>query len=177
MAAYFLKQKGGQMSHLKLMKLLYLADREAMRRSGFPMSGDHLVSMPHGPVLSETLNLMDGDIESGADGWNCLISAKENNQLSLKGHDDVSMDDLDELSRADLEVLRSVWKQFGKMTRWEIRDYTHRRCPERKDPDGSSIPIRTEDIFLAFGMSRENAEDMAGRIEEQRNLAGIIAAS
>lgn len=51
MAAYFLKQGGGQMSHLKLMKLLYLADREAMRRSGFPMSGDRLVSMPHGPVL------------------------------------------------------------------------------------------------------------------------------
>ena len=61
MAAFFLGQLlDRKMPHLKLMKLLYLSDREAVRAFGWPISGDRLVSMPHGPVLSQTLNLMDG---------------------------------------------------------------------------------------------------------------------
>lgn len=86
MAAYLLARRGGRMSHLKLlklMKLLYLSDREQMRRSGYPISGDRMVSMPHGPVLSMTLNFMDGDVESSPGGWNDWVSDKENNELSL----------------------------------------------------------------------------------------------
>lgn len=64
MAAFLLGKGGDRMPHLKLMKLLYLSDREAMERYGFPISGDCIVAMPHGPVLSMTLNLMDGDVES-----------------------------------------------------------------------------------------------------------------
>ena len=70
MAAFFLGQLlDRKMPHLKLMKLLYLSDREAVRAFGWPISGDRLVSMPHGPVLSQTLNLMDGDVESQPGGW------------------------------------------------------------------------------------------------------------
>ena len=54
------------MSHLKLMKLLYLADREGVHQLGYLLSGDR-PAVPHGPVLSMTLNLIDGDVES-ADG-------------------------------------------------------------------------------------------------------------
>lgn len=83
MAAYLLKKRGGCMSHLKLMKLLYLADREAMDRYGAPMSGDRVVSMPQGPVLSMTLNLVDGDIESSPNGWDGWVSDKANNEVAL----------------------------------------------------------------------------------------------
>ena len=59
MAAFFLNQTSEkQMSRLKLMKLLYLAERESVRYSGFSMSDDKFLSMPHGPVLSMTLELM-----------------------------------------------------------------------------------------------------------------------
>ena len=38
MAAFFLGQgSGGRLAHLKLMKLLYLADREAVRAFGLPI--------------------------------------------------------------------------------------------------------------------------------------------
>lgn len=91
------------MSHLKLMKLLYLADRESLRLHGLSMTGDCLVSMPHGPVLSMTLNLMDGDVESGPNGWEDMITAKENHELSLK-----TELQLDEFSKADTNVLESI---------------------------------------------------------------------
>lgn len=61
MAAYFMdKEEERQMEVLKLIKLLYLADRESVDRYGEPISFDKMVRMVHGPVLSRTLNLING---------------------------------------------------------------------------------------------------------------------
>jgi len=38
LAAYFLKSGGGSMPYLKLMKLLYLADRKAIELDGSPIT-------------------------------------------------------------------------------------------------------------------------------------------
>ena len=42
-----------------LLKLLYLADRESLRETGRPISGDRHYTLPHGPVLSKIYNLMN----------------------------------------------------------------------------------------------------------------------
>jgi uncharacterized phage-associated protein len=174
MAAYFLQKRGGRMSHLKLMKLLYLADRESLRLHGLSMSGDCLVSMPHGPVLSMTLNLMDGDVESRPDGWESLISTKENHELALKS--ELQPDALDELSKADTDILESTWNQFGNLSRWQIRDYTHQHCPEWEDPHGSSKPIRFEKLFQALGRPTDEAKRLAEHIGEQQHIDELFAA-
>ncbi len=173
MAAYLLNRRGGTMSHLKLMKLLYLADREAMDRFGMPITGDHMVAMPHGPVLSMTLNHMDGNVESSPGGWDEWISDKENHELSLRHA--AEREQLDELSDADIEILDAVWGRFGHMSRWEIRDYTHDNCPEWDDPDGSSKPISPKDVFLALGRSREEAEMLDTDIEAERSVDRLFA--
>lgn len=173
MAAFLLGKGGTRMAHLKLMKLLYLADREAMSQYGAPISGDRIVAMPHGPVLSMTLNLMDGDVESSPDGWDSLISDKENHELSLKRP--VTCDDLDELSQADIGVLETVWRQFGHMDKWTIRDYTHDHCPEWTDPNGSSLPISYESVFRALGRSKDVAAELSAHIEAERSLDKIFA--
>lgn len=172
MAAYLLKKRGGCMAHLKLMKLLYLADREAMARYGAPITGDRVVSMPHGPVLSMTLNLMDGDVESSPNGWDEWISDKANHELSL--NHDVMNADLDELSQADIEVLEEVWTKFGKMSRWEIRDYTH-TLPEWEDPNGSSNAIPYRKIMMALGRSEEEASYLCAEIEAERAIDKLFA--
>ena len=174
MAAFLLGKGGDRMPHLKLMKLLYLSDREAMERYGFPISGDCIVAMPHGPVLSMTLNLMDGDVESLPGGWDSLISDKENHELSLKGS--VTRSDLDELSQADIDVLEAVWARFGHMGKYEIRDYTHDHCPEWTDPNGSSNPIPYEKVFRALGRSKDVAAKLSARIEDERSLDKTFAA-
>ncbi len=173
MAAFLLDKRGDRMSHLKLMKLLYLSDREAMARYGAPISGDRMVYMPKGPVLSMTLNLMGGNVESSQDGWDSLISDKENHEVSLR-HEFTS-DDMDELSQADLDVLKAIWKKFGHMTRWEIRDYTHRHCPEWTDPNGSSLPISYTDVFLALGRPQDEAAELSAHLESERALDKIFA--
>lgn len=172
MAAYLLDRGGERMAHLKLMKLLYLADREAMTRIGFPISGDRFVSMDHGPVLSMTLNLMDGDVEPLTDGWADWISDKENNELSLRRP--ANREALDELSDAEIEVLEHVWNQFGQMGKWEIRDYTH-TLPEWRDPDGSSLPIEYKEVFRAIGYQEQDANELGAEIEAQRRVDRFFA--
>ena len=162
------------MSHLKLMKLLYLADRESFRLHGYSMSGDHLVAMPHGPVLSMTLNLMDGDIESKPGGWEQIISDKENHELSLKM--EVTPEELDELSKADIEILEAIWQEFGKLTRWQIRDFTHDHCKEWEDPHGSSYPISIEKLFQAVGRSAEEAKALSDKVNEEKVYGPLSAA-
>lgn len=173
MAAFLLRKCDDRMPHLKLMKLLYLADRESMERFGAPISGDRIVAMPHGPVLSMTLNLMDGDIESTPGGWEELISDKENHELSLKHS--ITSDDLDELSLADIDVLEAIWAQFGHMGKYEIRDYTHDHCKEWTNPNGSSFPISYETVFRALGKPAEVAAELGARIESERSLDKIFA--
>lgn len=174
MAAFFLEKRGGRMSHLKLMKLLYLADRESLARFGVPISGDSAVAMPHGPVLSMTLDLMDGNVSSLRDGWDAWISTKENHEVSLAQPLE-SRAALDELSDNDLSVLETVWDRFGHMDRWAIRDYTHDHCPEWRDPQGSSFPIGYDEIFRALGRSAEQSAELKGLIETQKALDRVFA--
>jgi uncharacterized phage-associated protein len=174
MAAYLLKRRGGTMSHLKLIKLLYLADREALNSYGASISGDSFFSLPNGPVLSRTLNLMAGVIESETQGWETWISDRAEHQVSLR--QDFELDALDYLSRADIDILDSVWQQFGTMTRWQLVEYTHSgNCPEWENPNGSSAPISNIKIFSALGKSTEDATLLASDIEAEKTIDRIFA--
>lgn len=175
-AAWFLDQSNGQMPHLKLMKLMYLAERESMRRYGFPMTGDRFVSMPHGPVLSYTLSHIDGYMKSCEGGWDSWISDKANHQVALAHRVDV--EDLDELSPADIEVLQNTWQEFGWMDQWQIRDYTHDpdNVPEWQDPHGSSEPIPYRRVFEALGFRSDVAKAMVCEIEAQDSIERSLRA-
>lgn len=173
MAAFLLDHGKGRMSYLKLMKLLYLADRESMRRHGEPISGDRYVSMDQGPVLSQTLDLINGAVEFEQNGWGHWIADKADYEVSLRRK--VSRDMLDELSEAELETLEAIYAKFGKWNKWKLRDYTHRYCTEWKDPQGSSIPIENIDIFRALGRTSAEAKKLAGRIEHDRKIDRLFA--
>ena len=176
-AAWFIGQEGGVIPHLKLMKLMYLAERESMKRCGFPMMGDRLVALKHGPVLSQTLNHINDQAPSApVDGWDSWISDRADNKVALVKP--LLAQDLDELSRADLAVLSHVWADCGHMTKYQIRDYTHRPdvCPEWHSPGDSMLPIPYADVFAALGYSAEQAAEMAAEVEAQHAIDAALAA-
>jgi uncharacterized phage-associated protein len=175
-AAYFINRAGGTTELLKLTKLMYLAERRAMDKHGFPMTFDYPVSMPHGPVLSYTLGYVNGDWESSPGGWDHWIRDREGRRLSL-AREDLKRDDLDELSDQDVAVLEGVWNDFGRMTASQLRKYTHDNMKEWKDPNGSSRPISVKDIFLALGRSPEAAEAQAKEVERRRKIAAALKAA
>jgi uncharacterized phage-associated protein len=168
-AAYFLLRAGGPLTVLKLMKLLYLAERGSFERYGTPMIGDRLVSMPHGPVLSITYNHMSGELDSTAGGWDAWIADRAEHNLDLRDREALNSpeDDLLELSDADLAVLSDVWQRFGRMSAWELRQWTHKHCPEWKDPDGSMIPMRPEDLFAALNFTPEQTREALARLHAE----------
>src|SRR5215469_9113792 len=92
--AFFASKAGGSVEVLKVAKLLYLADREFMSRYDFPILFDCLVSMPHGPVTSLTLNYING-LEGERDHWDEFVEARAGNNVGLK-NENLSIDDLDE---------------------------------------------------------------------------------
>ena len=173
MTAYILDRAKGRMKYLKLMKLLYLADREAMKRHGHPISGDCYVSMNHGPILSNTLNLINGAVKFQEHGWDYWIADKADYAVSLRRK--VSREALDELSVADLDVLRDVHVKFGKVNQWDLVKYIHRYCREWQDPKGSSIPIDYEEIFRALGHTPAESRKMGSRIEQERGIDRLFA--
>ena len=106
-AARLLRNRGGRMSYMKLIKLLYLADREALARWGRPITTDSYVSMKHGPVLEwESLNLItDPDDPSQVQtAWSKHISAPENYDVVLK--EDSSGDLLSEVEEMNSSMAR-----------------------------------------------------------------------
>ena len=83
-AAWLLFRAGGTMPLLKLMKLLYLAERRSLELHAEPLIGDRLVSMQHGPVLSRTYNHMNGAVVSNGDGWECWVADRTGHMLALR---------------------------------------------------------------------------------------------
>jgi uncharacterized phage-associated protein len=145
-AARLLQLRGGRMSYLKLIKLLYLADREALLRWGRPITTDRFVSMERGPVLSRLLDLVtDGDDPGAPCIWTEHISAPANYEVELK-----SEPGRDELSDAEIELLDEIFKKYGSKSRWELVEMMH-KLPKWKDPQGSAIPITFRDILKAGG--------------------------
>src|SRR5215813_7148812 len=103
-AARFLKLRGGRMSYLKLIKLLYLLDREALLRWGRPVTTDQYVSMDNGPVVSRIYNLIREEPAPGTDPfWRHYISAPRGWEVELLAEPEAA-----ELSRAEEELIGEI---------------------------------------------------------------------
>ena len=167
-AAFFLILANASLSILKLMKLMYLAERSSFESYGEGLVGDRLVSMQHGPVLSITYNHMNGELTSAPGGWDSWISDRAEHSVSLNtAKCTAGVNDLLELSDADVAVLEEVWKKFGRFNKFQLVDYTHAHCPEWQDPDGSMIPMTPQDLFKALNFSPEQSGAYLSRMTHQ----------
>jgi len=141
-ASVFLKLNGGKMNYMKLIKLMYIADRKALLTMGNPISTDRYVSMDRGPVLSRIYNFIS---EEGSEGsfWHQHIKNQPQYQVSL-----VQDPGSDQLSIAESDLVQRVDYEFKEKDQWEMVDYVH-TLPEWVNPNGSAIPIEIRDILLA----------------------------
>lgn len=171
--AFFALQAGGTINILKATKLVYLADRLSMQRRDFPITNDQYVSMPFGPVNSYTYSYMQGAAPVRQEDWLEFISPRSGTRLRLS--QEVTVDDLDELSRGDLRVLSDVWEEFNDIDRFDLADWTHKFCPEWRDPNKSSIPIELATIFKA--LEKENPVDLAEELQTERRLVAAHRAA
>lgn len=168
-AAQLIELSGGTINHMKLIKLLYFAERRALLQWGRPITFDWYVSMPHGPVLSFTLDKIN-DIDPGdkSSYWHTYISERSNNEVMLK-----NTVIKDQLSKAEETLLKEIWNDLGHLDQWELRDLSH-KLPEWQDPDGSSRHIEIKDIFLSEGLSVEDFREAMEALEAENHAESLL---
>jgi len=113
---------------------------------GRTVSGDTFVALEHGPVGSQTMDILEFDLYilkeflpmakelfKNGEGFEYLPGSK------------CTIDALDMLSQTDIEALDFVVSHFGKMDKWKVVDYTH-ELPEWK---------RYQDLFKSGKTKKE----------------------
>lgn len=145
--------------YLKLIKLLWAADRFSMRNFGNDVTGNHYSALRYGPVASETYDLMKV-CTPGTEVDPRWLS--ESDALWWKEHFELRRDDYalgiisdlgsDYLSRADIDMLETAYTNFRKTGRFEAANDISHIYPEWKrsfKPNmvKGSFPIDPVDFF------------------------------
>ena len=153
-AAHLLARAKGRLPYMKLIKLMYLADRESLREYSRPITGDKYFAMKLGPVLSETLNLIK--CESPAAGPWAETIERDGYDVVLKKR----APDEGPLSDAEVELLDRAWDLYSHLDKWALSKYTHKALPEWKDPGKSRREITPERILEIVGKSAEEIDEV-----------------
>lgn len=110
----------GTIEKVKLMKLVYLADKSHFLTHGYPITGDRQCAMPWGPVPSDCLHAVNGELWPHTHAAFSVLHV-DDNLVSLK-HDPGTMS----LSPDELQTLDSILQTHGTKNRWELVGETHR---------------------------------------------------
>jgi uncharacterized phage-associated protein len=157
------------MPYMKLLKLLYLADRKALLELGRPITFDRYVSMKHGPVLSQVYDLMVAEEAPEEHSyWREHVSGPDKYSVRLLGEAPRGA-----LSPAQEGMIDEVYTEFGRMDRWKLVEFTH-SLPEWQDPHGSSPPIPLRDVLRAGGVDDDEAEAIECDFEGEDSLSRLL---
>jgi uncharacterized phage-associated protein len=147
---WLLCRNNGAMNKLKLVKLVFLADREHLVKYGRPIVGGKYFAMDHGPVSSELLNMLNA-----AKTGTSRIPLKAGPSYSIKAADNP---DERYLSESDLNVLDDIYRKFGHLDGFQLRDLTHELKAYKKNVPGkgSNRRLPYEDFFVDYPKSKRN---------------------
>lgn len=122
---YLTRKEGGQIDKLKLIKLVYLADRYHLRRYGRPIVNDAYLAMPLGPVGSSVKDIaeLSGFLDETERAYAVQYierSAGPNKVVSKKNTE------TDVFSESELEALEFAFNEFGNQSAASLVNVTHR---------------------------------------------------
>ena len=144
-AAVLLGLDGDRMETIRLLKLLYIADREILAETGTLITGDKVVAMKHGPVLNQVHQLIRGQAARAGEWGDILRTVNHNVELRKpvgRG----------KLNRAEVDKLQEVSDRYRAATVWEICDATHDFAEWRDNyTPNASTPIPWEAALAAQG--------------------------
>jgi len=123
--------KNHRMNKVKLVKLLWAADRYHLRKYGRTVTDTEYYAMPHGPVSSLALDVIDGDeVALYPEDINYIaghITAPEENKNDIVLYNET---EVDYLSDTDKEALQFAWDAFGDKKPFDLADNITHEYPE-----------------------------------------------
>lgn len=171
-ACGFIEKEGQTINIMKLIKLVYLLDRLSIQRRGIPVVGGAYFSMRNGPVISELLDLINAGALWGmsTSDWQRLISDRQNHEVTL-----VQKPEYRHLADAELELIDEIYRQFGTMNQWQLRDWCHEHCAEWTPLEMEHARIPVERLAEAVGKTEEQIRHLAEGAAELNLLDAAFA--
>jgi len=172
--AVLLRLSGGPMGHLRLLKLLYIADREHLRRAHRPIVGTRTVAMKNGPLHSEVYNLVKGE-HLDDPLWSEHIR-KQGYQVEL-----VKDPGRSELSGAEVRTLSETFERYASMGEWDLVEVTHdfpewlKNYPAESADTSCTIPF--DDLLEAVGIRGEKRRAVLASLREEAEIDRLFPRS
>jgi hypothetical protein len=164
-AAVLLKLDNGVMDYMRLIKLLYIAEREALNRWGKPIVGDTYSSLDQGPILSTTLDLCKYQSRG--------VWASQIKRIGMRAVQLYSEPDLGPLSEAEVALLEEVSRVNREKDQYQLSEETH-RFREWKDPKGSRVEILPEEIMRALGKPEDDIREALEEAKQEAFLRKLL---
>lgn len=148
-------------SKLRILKLLYIADRESIKETGRPIIGSRVVAMDHGPLHSEVLNLINGQHIDEPD-------FSRNFQKVGYLIEQVKDPGVGRLSRYEIAKLQESSDRYASLGDWELAHEVTHEFEEwkRNYQQGTSMTICLEDIIDAVGRTAEKDSIIQNVVDE-----------
>jgi uncharacterized phage-associated protein len=169
-AAFLLKKHQGFMTRKRILKLLYIADRELILSSRRPLTGDRPVAMDHGPVLSHTYNLLKGTA-TGGKIWDRYIE-----QIGPFTHRLIRDPGVGRMSKIELQKLTELVERYWLIDDDELSALTHEFAEWKRNepPKKQARQIPLEHVLEALGLAGE-IEKMNRSAREEAELDALLA--
>ena len=131
---------------MKLMKLLYIADRVSLSEYHYSITTDSYYSMKFGPVVSGIYDCIRhwNDLPDDSPWKRTIYINKERYEAVLTDENNP----FDMLSEEEKDILRDANNGHDSENQFELSQFTH-SFPEWKDPGNSRIPLSIEEIINA----------------------------
>jgi uncharacterized phage-associated protein len=156
------------MSYMRVLKLLYIADREALGETGRPITGGPAVAMERGPVLEEVYSLIRGQ-HPDMPLWDRYFR-KDRYSLAMTEDPDVR-----QLSKYEIQKLQQVAEKYAELDEWDLSAITHGFPEWRKnDPGQSSRRIPLEDMVQAVVEEGEDAKKIVDEACERTRIERLF---
>ena len=165
--ARLIERSGKDVDYLRIVKLIYLADRESILKRGIPIVGGKYFSMPLGPVISEVMDFVQ---QRNAPRWKEVISPRRGNALNL-----MSGTRYDSLTSSEIGILDSTVEKFSEMSTEALVEWCHKNCPEYEEvASGGCKPIAIESMLQAERKRPAAIEKLVARARELTELNAIL---
>ncbi len=175
-AAFFIKNAGGKMSYMGLLKFLYVADRLSLTRRGRTITGDTYHAMQFGPVLSRTKDLILDRAYPKSEGF-WTNTFERDGQYDLKLRNDPGGD---HLSPAEGKIIDEVFNQFHRFAKdqFGFAKYLHKHFAEIEEvePHGRK-PLPIEKVLEGNANSAAVDGLMRAELKERDALETFFEAA
>jgi uncharacterized phage-associated protein len=166
--AILVQLEGGRIDRLRLLTLLYLADREMLAERGTPIVGGRVAALESGPAHSAVLEMIRGE-HPDAGAWSDFFRTE--------GHQVALIEDPNrlELSPSEIEKLTAISDAHRTIDTWCLVQIA-RDLPEWKQTFSPSRtrPIPAEQILEALVIPSDDIAEICREAESHARMLQAV---